>query len=70
MEQTEKKDNAEGENKPEEFNYNEYVNKIQEYILKGTNKPRIRFNPSIETRSKLVESQALEGKIIQHYIIY
>jgi len=64
-EQTEKKDDQ-TETKPEEssnkeFNYNEYVNRIQEYILKGENKPKIKFNPSLETRTKLAASPKLEG---------
>jgi hypothetical protein len=51
----------EPEGEKPDLDYTEYVNKIQEYILNPMNKNKIKFNSSIETRVKLVDSPKLEG---------
>lgn len=55
--------NKEGEKEKPELDYNEYVNKIQEYVLNPENKHKIKFNSSLETQTKLGESSKLEGII-------
>lgn len=43
------------------YSYSEYVNKIQEFLMKDTTKSTIKFNPNIHTRVKLVKTPKIEG---------